>query len=137
MSDAVRVLIADDDDLMRAGLRAVLSSDPEIELVGEAADGRAAIDQVRALSPDVVLMDVRMPGLDGIAATRELTATAPAAKVLMLRRPRRRRRRLPPQAHVSGGADRRHPHGRRRRLAALAVGDETGDHGDGEGASAR
>jgi DNA-binding NarL/FixJ family response regulator len=84
MSDAVRVLIADDDDLMRAGLRAVLSSDPQIELVGEAADGRAAIDQARALSPDVVLMDVRMPGLDGIAATRELTATAPAAKVLML-----------------------------------------------------
>jgi RNA polymerase sigma factor (sigma-70 family) len=80
----VRVLIADDDDLMRAGLKAVLSSDPSIELVGEAADGRAAIEQVRALAPDVVLMDVRMPDLDGIAATRELTATAPAAKVLML-----------------------------------------------------
>jgi RNA polymerase sigma factor (sigma-70 family) len=84
MTSLVRVLIADDDDLMRAGLKAVLSSDPSIELVGEAADGRAAIEQVRALAPDVVLMDVRMPDLDGIAATRELTATAPAAKVLML-----------------------------------------------------
>jgi RNA polymerase sigma factor (sigma-70 family) len=84
MTDLVRVLIADDDDLMRAGLKAVLSSDPAIELVGEAADGRAAIEQVRALAPDVVLMDVRMPDLDGIAATRELTATAAATKVLML-----------------------------------------------------
>ena len=84
MADLVRVLIADDDDLMRAGLKAVLSSDPAIELVGEAADGRAAIEQVRALAPDVVLMDVRMPDLDGIAATRELTATAAATKVLML-----------------------------------------------------
>jgi RNA polymerase sigma factor (sigma-70 family) len=84
MTELVRVLIADDDDLMRAGLKAVLSSDPAIEVVGEAADGRTAIEQVRALAPDVVLMDVRMPDLDGIAATRELTATATAAKVLML-----------------------------------------------------
>ena len=84
MTDLVRVVIADDDDLMRAGLKAVLSTDPAIELVGEAADGRAAIEQVRALVPDVVLMDVRMPGLDGIAATRELSATVPGAKVLML-----------------------------------------------------
>jgi RNA polymerase sigma factor (sigma-70 family) len=84
MADAVRVLIADDDDLMRAGLKAVLSSDPAIELVGEAGDGRAAIERVRALRPDVVLMDVRMPDVDGITATRELTATAPQTKVLML-----------------------------------------------------
>jgi DNA-binding NarL/FixJ family response regulator len=81
---SVRVLIADDDDLMRAGLRSVLSSDPEIELVGEAGDGRAALEQVHALQPDVVLMDVRMPDLDGIAATRELTATSTLTKVLML-----------------------------------------------------
>jgi RNA polymerase sigma factor (sigma-70 family) len=84
MTDTVRVLIADDDDLMRAGLKAVLSSDPGIELVGEAADGRAAIELVRELQPHVVLMDVRMPDVDGIAATRELAATAPETKVLLL-----------------------------------------------------
>jgi RNA polymerase sigma factor (sigma-70 family) len=82
--DTVRVLIADDDDLMRAGLKAVLSSDPTIELVGEAGDGREAVEQTLALHPDIVLMDVRMPDLDGIAATRELTATAPETKVVML-----------------------------------------------------
>lgn len=84
MADAVRVLIADDDELMRAGLKALLSSDPAIELVGEAGDGRAAIERVRALRPDVVLMDVRMPDVDGITATRELTASAPQTKVLLL-----------------------------------------------------
>src|SRR5437870_8334611 len=84
MADAVRVLIADDDELMRAGLKALLSSDPAIEVVGEASDGRAAIEQVRALRPAVVLMDVRMPDVDGITATRELSASAPQTKVLML-----------------------------------------------------
>jgi DNA-binding NarL/FixJ family response regulator len=81
---SVRVLLVDDDDLMRAGLRAVLSSDPTIEVAGEAGDGRFAVERARALGPDVVLMDVRMPGLDGIAATRELLAAAPEARVLML-----------------------------------------------------
>ena len=80
----VRVLLVDDDDLMRAGLRAVLSSDGGIEGVGEAADGRAAIAAVRAERPDVVLMDVRMPDLDGISATREVLATSPDVKVAML-----------------------------------------------------
>ena len=84
MSDRVRVLVVDDDDLMRAGLRAVLSTDPAIEVVGEAGDGRAAIDRARRDRPDVVLMDVRMPDLDGIAATRELARTAPGTKVLIL-----------------------------------------------------
>jgi DNA-binding NarL/FixJ family response regulator len=81
---AVRVLLVDDDDLMRAGLTAVLSSDETIDVVGEAADGRAAVERAIALRPDVVLMDVRMPGLDGIAATRELLAVSPDVKVVVL-----------------------------------------------------
>ena len=79
-----RVLIADDDDLMRAGLVELLSGDPSIEIVGEAATGREAVERARRLDPQVVLMDVRMPDLDGIAATRELARTVPATKVLIL-----------------------------------------------------
>ena len=79
-----RVLIADDDDLMRAGLAELLTVDPEIEVAGQAATGREAVEQARRLTPDVVLMDVRMPDLDGIAATRELARVAPTAKVLIL-----------------------------------------------------
>ena len=80
----VRVLLVDDDDLMRAGLKAVLSTDDAIEVVGEAGDGRAAIHEARVRRPDVVLMDVRMPDLDGIAATREVLAASPEAKVAIL-----------------------------------------------------
>lgn len=80
----IRVLIADDDHLMRAGLAELLGADQEIEVVGQAATGRQAVDQARRLRPDVVLMDVRMPDLDGVAATRELTDTAPDSKVLIL-----------------------------------------------------
>jgi DNA-binding NarL/FixJ family response regulator len=80
------VLIADDQELVRAGLRSVLERRDGIEVVGEAADGRTAVDRARRLHPDVVLMDVRMPVMDGIAATRELTG-APhegGPRVLML-----------------------------------------------------
>ncbi|HZC27835.1 MAG TPA: response regulator transcription factor [Actinopolymorphaceae bacterium] len=80
----VRVLVADDDDLMRAGLRAVLSSDATIEVVGEACDGREAVEGAQRHQPDVVLMDVRMPGLDGIGATREICVRAPSVRILIL-----------------------------------------------------
>jgi DNA-binding NarL/FixJ family response regulator len=80
----VRVLIVDDDDLMRAGLRGVLSSDETIEVVGEASDGRDAVYRTRLLGPDVVLMDVRMPDLDGISATRVLLDAFPEVKVVIL-----------------------------------------------------
>ena len=80
----VRVLIVDDDDLMRAGLTSVLSSDEGLRVVGEAEDGRSAVERTLELSPDVVLMDVRMPDLDGIAATRELLGVAPDSRVVIL-----------------------------------------------------
>ncbi|MFG1618199.1 response regulator [Nonomuraea wenchangensis] len=79
----LRVLIADDQDLFRAGFGLILDAQPDIEVVGEAADGEEAIAETRRLQPDVVLMDVRMPGKNGIEATREICATT-AAKVLVL-----------------------------------------------------
>jgi DNA-binding NarL/FixJ family response regulator len=83
-----RILIADDQPLMRAGLRGCLAGAPGIDVVGEACNGYEAVELARRLRPDVVLMDVRMPGLDGVAATRQLTAPGadggPVARVLML-----------------------------------------------------
>jgi DNA-binding NarL/FixJ family response regulator len=84
MSSPVRVLLVDDDDLMRAGLRAVLSSDDSVEVVGEAADGREAVELAAGSRPDVALMDVRMPNMDGIAATREVLERAPSTRVIVL-----------------------------------------------------
>ncbi|SCE91933.1 response regulator [Micromonospora mirobrigensis] len=80
----IRVVVADDQDLIRAGLRMILDARPDLTVVGEAADGRAAVDVVRRTRPDVVLMDVRMPRQDGIAATRELVAAGDPARVVIL-----------------------------------------------------
>jgi DNA-binding NarL/FixJ family response regulator len=80
----VRVLLADDDALMRAGLGVVLDNAAGIEVVGEAGDGIQAVEMCRALTPDVVLMDVRMPGIDGIEATRRVVAAGLPTRVLVL-----------------------------------------------------
>jgi DNA-binding NarL/FixJ family response regulator len=81
---SIRVLLVDDHALARAGFRMVLDTEPDIEVVGEAATGHQAIHSAARLGPDVVLMDVRMPELDGIAATRTIVARADAPRVLIL-----------------------------------------------------
>jgi DNA-binding NarL/FixJ family response regulator len=84
MSDLLRVVVVDDDHLMRAGLCAVLSADETIQIVGEAADGAEAVERATRLAPDVVLMDIRMPVLDGIEATRRIAAASPRVRILIL-----------------------------------------------------
>ncbi|MDQ0776244.1 DNA-binding NarL/FixJ family response regulator [Streptomyces aurantiacus] len=80
----IRVLIADDQMMVREGFSVLLGAMPDIEVVGEAVNGREAVDRVRELGPDVVLMDIRMPEMNGIEATREIVAADGAAKVLVL-----------------------------------------------------
>jgi len=80
----IRVLIADDQPLMRAAFGFAVQSEPDLVLAGEAADGAEAIELARALRPDVLLMDVRMPGVDGVEATRQLAAEEGAPKILLL-----------------------------------------------------
>ncbi|MGY1683870.1 response regulator [Geodermatophilus sp. SYSU D01176] len=80
----IRVLLADDDRLVRSGLRVLLDAEEDITVVGEAADGREAVARARELLPDVVLMDVRMPRVDGVAATREIVSWPRRPRVLVL-----------------------------------------------------
>jgi DNA-binding NarL/FixJ family response regulator len=80
----IRVLIADDEDMVRAGFRLVLAREADIDVVGEAADGRQAVAEVERLRPDVVLMDVRMPVMDGIEATRRIAETSLESRIVVL-----------------------------------------------------
>jgi DNA-binding NarL/FixJ family response regulator len=80
----IRVLLVDDQSLLRLGFRAVLEQQPDLEVVGEAGDGAQAVTMTRALRPDVVLMDVRMPTMDGIEATRQIVESGSAARILVL-----------------------------------------------------
>ncbi|MER0245121.1 response regulator transcription factor [Streptomyces sp. HSW2009] len=80
----IRVVLADDQLLVRAGFRALLAAQPDVEVIAEAADGEEAVRQVRQLRPDVVLMDIRMPLLDGLAATRQITADTTLADVRVI-----------------------------------------------------
>lgn len=80
----IRVVIADDHPVVRAGLQGMLAGHPEVQVVGEACDGEQAVQRCRELRPDVVLMDLRMPGLDGVAATEKISAECPQTRVLIL-----------------------------------------------------
>jgi DNA-binding NarL/FixJ family response regulator len=80
----IRVLLADDQSLVRAGFRMILKAEPDIDVIGEAGDGHEAVTQADALKPDVVLMDIRMPGLNGIEATRQITTRNSGTRVLVL-----------------------------------------------------
>jgi DNA-binding NarL/FixJ family response regulator len=81
---SIRVLIVDDQALVRAGFKMILDAEPEIDVVGEAPDGLAGLEAARTLQPDVVLMDIRMPELDGLEATRRLTSSGNGPRVLIL-----------------------------------------------------
>ena len=84
MSEQCKVLIADDNMRARLGLRALLALNPEIEVVGEVADGREAVQRVRDGQPDVVLMDARMPQMDGLEATRQIKGHWPQVRIVMV-----------------------------------------------------
>ena len=134
----VRVLIADDQSLVRAGFRLVLENHADIEVVGEASNGHEAVHGARRLGPDVVLMDIRMPELDGIAATR-LIADAGTARVLVLTTYdldeyvydalQAGRERLPAEGHAAGRRGGRHPRRRGGRGAARADGHAAAHRG--------
>ena len=134
---SIRVLVADDQSMVRAGFRMLLSGEEDIEVVAEASNGLEAVDKAARFRPTVVLMDIRMPELDGLEATRRILAADDAGpdpdpddlrpRRVRLRGAARRRQRLRPQGRPARAADRRDPHRRRRRRAALTRRHEARD----------
>ena len=84
MTTPIRIAIVDDQGMVRAGFRSLLADEPDLDVVGEAANGEEAVEMVTRLLPDVTLMDIRMPVLDGLAATRQLVSMGVATRVLVL-----------------------------------------------------
>ncbi|MEO0826418.1 MAG: response regulator transcription factor [Cyanobacteria bacterium J06639_16] len=84
LQNPIRVLLVDDEEIVRYGLSAILRCEPLVKVVGEACDGQAAIAQAQALQPDVILMDISMPGIDGLTATQEIYQAQPQIKILIL-----------------------------------------------------
>ncbi|MBI4283722.1 MAG: response regulator transcription factor, partial [Chloroflexi bacterium] len=82
--DKIRVLIADDHAIVREGFRTLLEAQPDIEVVGEAADGGEVVNKTKEVQPDIVLMDITMPGMNGLDATRQIRQESPDVKVLVL-----------------------------------------------------
>ena len=80
----IRVLIADDHVIVREGLRALLEAQPDIEVVGEATNGEEAVDKTKELQPDIILMDITMPGLNGLEAARQVKQYSPGVKIMVL-----------------------------------------------------
>src|SRR5512135_2840950 len=84
MTNKIRVLLADDQDIIRTGLTIILNHQPDLEVVGQAADGMEAVELAKQLQPDVILMDIKMPRLNGIQATRQIMAALPKTQVIIL-----------------------------------------------------
>ena len=104
MTDSIRVLVVDDHAIVRRGIRALLLTEPDIELAGEAENGKEAVGLAETLQPDVILMDLVMPKMDGIEAIRRITARQPEAHILVLTSFATNEKVFPANQHVSGTA---------------------------------
>ena len=133
----IRVALADDQPVVRMGLRVLIDREDDLELVDEADDGRTALQLARRTHPDVLLLDIRMPGMDGLAALREITADPTLADTRVIvttfeidqyvfEALRGGRQRLRPEGRRAGRAAARRPRGRRRGGRAVSLGDPTG-----------